>query len=324
MELKKVTIIGPGSLGILFASKIWQKLPQLSLLDHNHKRAQDLNKTGIRLIIPGQEDIRAFPHVSVDAQELGPQDVVMILVKTFQTADVLDGLKRLCGPKTLVVTLQNGIGAGEMLERVVCRKNLVLGVTMHGANRRDFKTAVHAGSGKTYLGMFDSKMKVPPALELFVSLLDKCGFSCALVSDIYPIIWKKLLVNVGINALTALCCVRNGQLLDYLPLTAIQKQAVEEAYKVMKSLGVGLDMDFKEVIDLVRKVCMDTGDNISSMLQDRIKRNRTEIEYINGSIIRFGKKTGIETPVNQTLCNLVEFFSSIKWDTDCQLLTDNV
>ncbi len=319
MELKKLTIIGPGSLGILFASKIWPKLSSLSLLDHNAERAQDLNREGIRLVVPGQGDIEAFPRVSVEPKEFGPQDVVMVLVKAFQTQDILDSLKGLCGPQTLVVTLQNGIGAGEILETVVPRGNLVLGVTMNGANKQDYRTAVHAGSGQTYLGMFDPRLPVPAALERFALILNQCGFSCTLVTDIYPIIWKKLLVNVGINALTALCCLRNGQLLDYPSLRTIQEQAVEEAYLVMNRLGVDLDMDFKEVRELVRKVCRDTGENISSMLQDRLKKGQTEIEYINGAVVRFGKKVEIKTPINQTLTSLVNFFSSMEWKMDCSL-----
>ncbi len=322
MEVKKITIIGPGSLGILFAVKIWQKLSSVTILDHNPKRAKKLNKSGLRLLLPGSDSVmKAFPYVSVDAKELGVQDVVLVLVKAFQTEDILDAFEHLCGADTVVVTLQNGIGVGDILAKVIQEKNLALGVTMHGANKRNFDTVMHAGSGSTFVGMFNKDCTPTKKLEKLADILDQCGFSCSLVNDIYPILWKKLLVNIGINALTCISCLRNGQLLDYPHLLSIQEQAVAEAFEVMKGSGVDIRMEFQDVLTFVRKVCRDTGENISSMLQDRLKKSKTEIDFINGAVVKIGKCYGVKTPVNETLCNLVEFFSKSGWHQGCDGLS---
>lgn len=314
MNLKNITIIGPGALGILFTTKICQKFPHVFLIDHDRHRAGRLARKGVAVVeANGGSVLRAFPVVTADAAGLGRQDVVMVLVKAFQTDDVLDAIESLSGPETIVVTLQNGIGAGDILSRTVPRQNLVLGVTMHGANRRDESTVVHAGSGDTILGMFDPGVRPVGRLYTFAALLAECGFPASIVDDIYPVLWKKLMVNVGINPLTALSGLKNGQILEHPPLRRIQEAAVYEAFEVMRRLGIDIGMDFQGVMGLVRKVCRDTAENVSSMLQDRMKKGQTEIEYINGAVVRFARKEGLRAQVNEMLCNLIEYFTSHGW-----------
>ncbi len=315
MTLANLTIIGPGALGILFATRIWQVFPHVSLLHYDKEKARRMETSGVMVVEEGNGTVlKAFPKITANAKEIGRQELVMVLVKAFQTSQVLQDLKVLCGPETLVVTLQNGMGAGDILARVVPGENLVLGVTMHGANRRDERTVVHAGSGDTILGMFHPGSSDINRLEGFVRLLEKSGFITYLVQDIYPVLWKKLMVNVGINPLTALSGLRNGEILEHPELVSIQEKAVSEAFTVMKASGMDIGMDFKEVLALVRKVCKDTAENVSSMLQDRIKGNQTEIDFINGAVVRFALEAGTDAPVNETLCLLVKYFTSTGWN----------
>ncbi len=314
MNLEKVTIIGPGALGILFAAGIWQKFKGLCLLHHDENKAMALEADGIKVVeAKNGGQMVAFPKVTANSRKLGRQDVVLVLVKTYQTSTVIDSLKYLCGKKTAVITLQNGIGSANILETVVPKSNLILGVTMHGANRIEENTAIHAGRGRTFLGMVNSYSEPLETAVEFANLLNRCGFETDFVKDIYPIIWKKLLVNVGINALTALTELRNGQILQYPNLIKIQEMAIREAYHVMRKKGIDVGLDLKGVSDLVRKVSMDTAENISSMLQDRIKKKKTEIDFINGAIVRFGRELGMETPVNETLYALVDFLGHNNW-----------
>ncbi len=314
MSPKNLTIIGPGSLGILFATRIWQVFPSVSLLHHDGFKAQRMATGGVAVLEEGGTVLRAFPKVSANAREIGRQDVVMVLVKAFQTEQILPELELLCAPDTLVVTLQNGIGAGDILARVVPAENLVLGVTMHGANRKDETTVVHAGEGDTILGMFQRNTPPNKRLKGLASLLEKGGFAISLVEDIYPVLWKKLMVNVGINPITVLSGLRNGQILEHPELAAIQEMAVLEAFNVMKAHGIDIGMNFKEVLGLVRKVCRDTSKNISSMLQDRINTRKTEIEFINGAVARLAREAGMDAPVNESLYHWVRFFTRRGWD----------
>ncbi len=315
MSPKNLTIIGPGALGILFATRIWQVFPHVSLLHHDGVKAQRIATDGVAVLKEeGGTVLRAFPRVSANAREIGRQDVIMVLVKAFQTEQILPDLDVLCAPDTLVVTLQNGIGVGDILARVVPAENLVLGVTMHGANRKDETTVVHAGEGETILGMFERDTAPSKRLKGLAGLFEKGGFAISLVEDIYPVLWKKLMVNVGINPLTVLSGLRNGQILEHPELGAIQEMAVLEAFNVMKAHGIDIGMNFKEVLGLVRKVCRDTSRNVSSMLQDRINRRQTEIEFINGAVVRLAHEEGLDAPVNESLYYWVQFFTKRGWD----------
>ncbi|NPA95708.1 MAG: 2-dehydropantoate 2-reductase [Thermodesulfobacteria bacterium] len=311
MKQTKIAIIGPGSLGILFATRIWQQFQNVAILDYKKERAERLASKGLTLIEQGETEIRAFPMVSTEPRHIGEQDFVLVLVKAFQTEAIVDSLRSLCGPKTLVISLQNGIGAGDIIAKEVSDGNLALGVTMHGANKNDEGTAIHAGSGLTILGKYQPGPLRDDRLLQFARILETAGFQSEVVQDIYPFLWKKLLVNVGINPITAITGLKNGQILNYSHLLAIQEQAVREGFEVMLRLGKDIGMDFQQLLDFVRQVCKDTGDNISSMLQDRLRGGPTEIDFINGAVVRLARKAGLSVPVNETLCHLVEFYSEV-------------
>ena len=118
------------------------------------------------------------------------------------------------------------------------------------------------------------------------------------------LIWSKLIVNVGINALTAILEVENGKLLDVDETKYLMKLAVEEAIDVAEALGVKFNRD--ETIEKVMQVAYNTTGNKSSMLQDILNKRKTEIETINGAIVREGMKHFVKTPVNTVLLNLIK------------------
>ena len=134
-----------------------------------------------------------------------------------------------------------------------------------------------------------------------------------MVEDIYPHIWRKLLINVGINALTALSGLTNGNLLQYPESMRLQELAVGEAWELSRKKDIKTDLTRKEALELVRSVCKATAENKSSMLQDRIKCRSTEIDYINGAVIAMGKELGVATPVNEVLTLFVRLNSRLEW-----------
>ncbi|MBW1712052.1 MAG: 2-dehydropantoate 2-reductase, partial [Deltaproteobacteria bacterium] len=118
-----------------------------------------------------------------------------------------------------------------------------------------------------------------------------------------PVIWNKLLINVGVNAITALTGLKNGQILDIEPTRDLVKAAVEEALAVARALEIEvLDRAVEHVFEVARA----TAGNRSSMGQDVDHRRPTEIEAINGAIVDKARALGLEVPVNQTLTGLIK------------------
>jgi 2-dehydropantoate 2-reductase len=134
-------------------------------------------------------------------------------------------------------------------------------------------------------------------------MLTKAGLETKVSRDIDSVIWSKLVVNVGINALTAITRLKNGELTKHDGTREILRSAVQEAVKVTKRKRIRLAYD--DPIQKVESVCKGTAANISSMLQDVLNQKRTEIDFINGAIVRQGKSLGIPVPVNSVLTDLV-------------------
>ena len=125
-----------------------------------------------------------------------------------------------------------------------------------------------------------------------------------MAKDIDSVIWSKLVINVGINALTAITRLKNGMLVQHDGTREVLRSSVQEAVRIVKRKRIKLAYD--DPIQKVESVCKATSSNVSSMLQDVLSKERTEIDFINGAIVRQGKALGIPTPVNELLTNLVK------------------
>ncbi|GAF76047.1 unnamed protein product, partial [marine sediment metagenome] len=136
------------------------------------------------------------------------------------------------------------------------------------------------------------------------------GIHTEISSNIMRALWSKVLVNVGINPLTALTGLRNGELLDHPEIRQVMKRAVEEAMMVAQSLGI--EMEFDNPVEKVYEVAEATAANRSSMLQDVERGRKTEIDALNGAIVELGRRIGVDTPVNETLVAAVKGLESVR------------
>ncbi len=289
-------IVGPGAMGLLFASRL-KKLTQheIFLLDYKKERAQYLNKHGIRVEgIKGQFHVYV-PVITKDQVDFSP-DFILIFVKAYSTKDVAYNLKEIVSEDSCVVTLQNGVGNIEILENVL-RKKVYGGITAEGATLISTGHVRHAGYGDTIIGPTSEKL-----LEL-KDILNKAGFSTQVKDNIESFIWGKLLINVGINAITAITGLRNGMLPQLEETKALMHECLREAMEVVKRKKI--ELPYEDPFQKTEQVCKNTAQNISSMLQDVLAQRPTEIDFLNGAVGKESKKLGRNTPVNQTLTFLV-------------------
>ncbi len=221
--------------------------------------------------------------------------IVLVLVKSHQTARVAPAAARLAAADGLVVTLQNGLGNAEALAAAAGADRVAVGVTTLGA-------AV-VGAGRVRLGG-DGTVTIgrTPAtagrVDALVAWLGAAGLEAAAVGDIAPAVWRKLAVNCAINPLSAVLGVPNGRLLDDPDAHAMLRAAADEVGAVARALGVAVDDDLAA---LAEAVADRTAANRSSMLQDVERGAPTEIDAINGAVVRAGRAVGVATPVNEAL-----------------------
>ncbi len=293
-------VVGPGAMGCLFAARLKMAGFKVTLLDYLEERAALINRQGI-LVEGVSGDYTAEVPVVVTGKIEETPDQVLICVKAYKTEEAGREIIDAVGPDTAVVTLQNGIGNLETLEGLFGGERVLGGVTSEGATLLGPGKIRHAGQGDTIVGPGGDSGG--PA-GMLLSAFNKAGFKTRVVDRVDDLIWGKLIINVGINALTAVLRVKNGRLPELAGARRIMEAAVHEAVAICKAKEIQLP--YPDPVGRVMEVCRATAGNIASMLQDVLKNKMTEIEAINGAIVREGRALGIPTPVNLTLTSLVQ------------------
>jgi 2-dehydropantoate 2-reductase len=301
----KIVLAGPGAIGSLFAAYLAKSKQEIWLLDKDKARAKKLNQDGIAISgVSG--DWQARVRVSADPQEIGRADMLIACVKSYDTKNLINYARPIIDTKSAVLTLQNGIGNAEMISELLRGQSVFAGITSQGANLLEPGKLRHAGFGETIIGSIDGRLT--SQLREIRQLFNEVGVPARLSRDIKGALWSKLIINVGINALTAITRLRNGQLLEFEGTRAIMRQAVSEATRIARRKRIKLQFD--DPITKVEAVCSATANNISSMLADVLKKKRTEIDFINGVIVREGQGLGIPVWANSLLVDLIKTIES--------------
>jgi 2-dehydropantoate 2-reductase len=298
----KIAIIGAGALGSLFGGLLVRSGEEVHLFDPIAKEhIAAINAAGL-VIEEAGEMIRVAVRATTSIEEVGQAELVALFVKAPQTEAAIRGALPAIGPSTLVLSLQNGLGLEELMEKYLPKSRLLRGVTAQGSTLLGPGRVRHAGRGPTWLGPLGQVGR--ERLEGIVRAFNRARIETYLELDIARLVWKKLLINAGINALTAIFGVPNGKLVEDPELNAIMRGALAEAVEVARAQG--LEFRLPEVVAEVEEVCRLTAANLSSMLQDVRRGSETEIDYINGAVVRLGEERGLPTPLNRLLVRLVK------------------
>ncbi len=292
-------IVGPGAMGCLFAGRLKMAGHEATLLDYRPERAGLLNDKGIT--IEGIDGKATVKVPVITGEPASTPDTVLVCVKAGKTRTAVEKLAHFLPQEAHIITLQNGLGNVDILREVFGGHRVLGGVTAEGATLLGSGHIRHAGRGDTIIGPLGP---FPGSVEKIVSAFKTAGFSCRGVEDIDAVIWGKLIINVGINGLTAITRLKNGRLPEFSGTLRVMKDAVAEAERVATAMGIQLP--YPDPVEKVLDVCRATAGNVASMLQDILNRRKTEVEYINGAIVKQGKATGVPTPVNKTITSLVE------------------
>ncbi len=288
-------IVGAGAMGCLFAARLKRAGFEITLLEKAQEVVDSINTEGIFVEgVSGQYRVMV-PATSGRAPH--QPDLVIVCVKSYDTGEAGETLRPWLQTDVPILTLQNGVGNIEILQDVFGKEKVLGGVTAEGATVLAPGKIRHAGQGDTIVGGGKAAGEI-------VSAFEKAGFRIRAVDDIDPFIWGKLIINVGINALAAVTRLKNGRLPELKGTRRIMEIAVTEAVAVIEAKSIGIP--YPDPVGRVVEVCKATAGNVASMLQDVLNKKRTEIDSINGAIVREGAALGIPTPVNFTLTSLVQ------------------
>ncbi|MDY7041650.1 MAG: 2-dehydropantoate 2-reductase [Chloroflexota bacterium] len=296
----KIAIVGAGAMGSLFGAKL-SDVAQVTLLDPWREHVAAIRRDGLRITALDGREVTVQVAATDDPDEVDPVDLAIIFVKSHQTEMAARWTKRFLQEDGLALTLQNGVGNAQTIAGVLGWQRTCSGVTSHGATLLGPGRVRHAGQGPTHLS---TRPEIANRVEAVVSPFRQAGFEVHLSADLDGLVWGKLVINVGINALTAILRVPNGALVEIEAGGALMASAVAEAVQIAAAKGIALP--YPDPLKRVREVCVATAANRSSMLQDVLRGVPTEIDVINGAIVREGQRLGILTPINRFLVQTIK------------------
>jgi 2-dehydropantoate 2-reductase len=297
----KIAIVGPGAVGRLFAARLAAAGAGVLLIDYKPERAAAIAERGIVLEEPDGNEIRVAVPASADPAAAGSADGLIFAVKAYATESAARRLAPFARGDAWALTLQNGMGNAETLAEAFGAERVLAGTTSEGVTLLGTGRVRHAGRGETFVGGYCGG-RSGRAAEI-AAAFNSAGFKASVTDDARTLLWRKLLVSVGINPATALLRIRNGDVLERAGARAVMRAAVLEAAAVARAAGI--EIDAEDAVRLAESVARGTAANISSMHQDIAAGRRTEIDFICGFVVREGARLGIATPVNNTLLNLI-------------------
>ena len=285
----KVQIMGAGALGCLFGYFIQKAGYNVIFVARGRQYEALKNKLKVSGLI--NDEIKV--NVKDKPEDA---DITFVTVKAYDTENVAKLLRKVnCG---IVCSLQNGIGNEEVLQKYL--RNVLGGITTYASNLIEYGHIEFAGEGITYIGSLDGE--ITEDVLTVVEVLKSSKMNAEAVNNIREKIWLKAVINSVINPITALCKVRNGKIIEIPELWKIAEELAKEGENVMKALGFNI----KNLIEEVKKVILATRNNKSSMLQDIERGKRTEIDFINGAIVKVAEQLGIDVPYNRMMWLLIK------------------
>lgn len=296
----KITFIGSGAMGCLFGALLTEAGQEVQLFDIWQEHVDVLRGKGLTITREGTERTVTV-QATTDPESIARTDLAVIFVKHAHTVQAAQTALQLCGDRGYVLTLQNGMGNAEIISGIIGPGRVICGTTAQGAMMLGPGRIQHSGAGKTILGMWDQEPC--PVVEELASIFSRAGIETETRDTILPVLWNKLFANVGINAITALTNTRNGQLLDQEPTRQLVEDVVNEAVMVARHLDIEVAAD---ALENVFSIARATASNRSSMGQDIDANRATEIEAINGYIVRQARTLDLPVPVNTALTQLIQ------------------
>lgn len=302
----KMLIMGAGAIGSVFGGFLSNSQDVTLIGREAHISA--IRKKGLRISgIWGEhlfKGLKAFTSAD-ECKEFSPYDLVLITTKSYDTEYAIMQILPLIGEDSIVVSVQNGIGNEEIIAKIVGKERTMGGMAIFGAmliKPGHIKVTVYAS--ECLFGTLSGDME---RSKTVADIITKAGIPSLPTDDIIREKWMKVFYNIALNPLSAILKVRYGVLGIYDETKAMMRSMLQEAFKVAEAEGIRLKFKCEEYFDhLMEKQLPPTAEHLSSMLQDLEKHKKTEVDYMNGAIVRLGKFHKIKTPVNETIVNIIK------------------
>lgn len=297
----KIAIIGAGAMASLYGVYLSRTGEEVYLVDICKENVDRISKNGLIIEEKGRE-VKAYPKAVISAEKVGLVDLVIVFVKSRMTKEAIKRNIALFGTDTLVISFQRGYVDIEQIEKCIKKDSIIAEITDYVAIMTHLGKVRHIRTGSTHIGWVGCNKA--HRIAVVSETLNKAGFSTIISNNIMELVWTRLVVNIGINALTAITETKNGELLNKEDTKTVVTIAIEEALDIAAAKAIEFNRD--ETIEGVINIVLNTSVNKSSFSQSILNRGKFEMDTATGAIIQEGKKYCIQTPVNQVIYNLIK------------------
>lgn len=300
--MAKVAIVGCGAMGSVYAGLMVSAGHEVHAISLWPDHVAAMQQHGLR--VEGASGDRTVAiHAATTTDGIGACDLVIIATKAFDVEAAARSAVQLLGPKSVVQTIQNGLGSAEIVAGILGADRVAVGVVGgFGASIRAPGHAHHNGMEMIRFGAF--KGLSADALETSAQIWRSAGFKVAIFRDLQQMVWEKLIMNVAFSGTTCATGMTIGEVMADPNAWSVAKGCAEEAIAVAKAAGIRLDVG--DPIEHIRKLGSKIPNARPSMLLDFNARRRGEVDAINGSIPREARKHGIATPINDTVVAIIK------------------
>lgn len=301
----KVCLLGAGALGSTFGGTLAEAGNEVYLVDIFKPYVEAVNKKG--LIFADEPDTVVKVPAFEDTKPLDIVDLVIVLVKSFATREVIESAKNIIGDHTVVMSLQNGFGNEDTIADIIGADKVVSGKTYVGGGMLGVGYVRRTVRNKmTYIGELSGPKT--GRIQQIADMFNEAGMMTEVSDNIMGLIWDKLLINAATGALTAITGLPYGPIYQDERIPEIKQAGLAV---IREGIAVAHKKNIRLKTEEVEKIWYMAAENLpyefkTSMLQSFERNMKTEIDYFNGAIAREGDKLGVETPVNKTLVACVK------------------
>jgi 2-dehydropantoate 2-reductase len=297
----RVCVVGCGAVGSLFAANLAQlEDVEVWAYDLSREHVDAINANGLRL--SGAGEVVGRLRATLDAAELPPCDFGIVATKAMHTESAVAATAHAFADGS-VASVQNGVGNEETIAGHVAR--VIRGTTFPAGRILEPGHVQWDVKGDTTLGPFEPSPAAQTEIERLAEACTRGGMPTQAVADARGPQWRKVIFNAATNPVGALTGLTHGRVCEDEALRAFVSGLVDEGKAVAAAQGIVLDSDPEELIDHAARPDV-AYDHKASMLQDVEARRTTEVDYLNGGIVRFGRELNVPTPLNAAILALVK------------------
>jgi 2-dehydropantoate 2-reductase len=303
----KIAVVGAGAMGSIFGARFEQAGHETILVDVVEALVERINDVGVT-IVRGDQETTTPLRATTDPSSVGAADVVVFFTKCYHTASAAELAQPLVGDDTVVASLQNGWGNGDVLAAAFPPEQIAIGVTYNSGLVLEPARVVHPGDQPTIVGSFVDG-DTGGARRLAQAVGDT-GLEVSIAEPVRPEIWKKLILNTATLPTSALTGMNAALLTENADIHDMLTDIAHESVGVARALGYEIDPE--ERVETIHALLAKAGPSKASMLQDFEAGRRTEIDVINGAVVKAADEIGVQAPLNRMLLRLVKGWEAMR------------